>query len=129
MAVESTVEGARIPVPHIARAANRKHPAAITREILAATKGSVPYAAGRRLLPAWLILPAFVRRFIWSRLLADPHRRRRLTGTTFVTAVGMSDADRRGVFRKLASHSGRTDHGRGVAAPASDERRRWDGAN
>jgi pyruvate/2-oxoglutarate dehydrogenase complex dihydrolipoamide acyltransferase (E2) component len=89
MAVESTVEGAPIPVPHIVRAANRKHAAAITREILAATTGSVPYAAGRRLLPAWLILPPFVRRFIWSRLLANPHRRRRLTGTTFVTAVGM----------------------------------------
>jgi pyruvate/2-oxoglutarate dehydrogenase complex dihydrolipoamide acyltransferase (E2) component len=87
--VERTVEGARIPVPLIVRAANRKSPARISREIRDAAAGELPYARARRVLPVWLLLPNAVRRFVWSRWLADPWRRKRLTGTTFVSAVGM----------------------------------------
>jgi pyruvate/2-oxoglutarate dehydrogenase complex dihydrolipoamide acyltransferase (E2) component len=87
--VERTVEGARIPVPHIVRAANRKSPAAISREIRDAAARELPYARARRLLPVWLLVPGAVRRFAWSRWLADPWRRKNLTGTTFVSAVGM----------------------------------------
>jgi pyruvate/2-oxoglutarate dehydrogenase complex dihydrolipoamide acyltransferase (E2) component len=87
--VERWVEGARVPVPHIVRAANRKSSTEITREIQAAATGSLGYARARRLLPVWLRVPASIRRAVWSRWLADPHRRKRLTGTTFVSAVGM----------------------------------------
>ena len=87
--VESDVEGAKIPVPHIVRSANRKGLTEISREIRSAQSGDVPYAAGRRWLPAWLLVPGVLRRFFWVRLLADPHRRKRITGTTVVTAVGM----------------------------------------
>lgn len=87
--VESDLEGDRIPVPHIVRAANRKDALEIHREIRAAQTGDVPYAAARRWLPLWLLVPGFIRRFAWSSLLADPRRRRRLTGTAAVTAVGM----------------------------------------
>lgn len=89
VAVESDVEATKIPVPHIVRAANRKDVAQISREIRTAQVGDVPYATGRRLLPVWLLLPGFVRRLVWTTWLADPARRKRLTGTTFVTAVGM----------------------------------------
>ncbi len=89
VAVESDVEDTRIPVPHIVRAANRKDVAEISREIRGAQVEEVPYAAARRLLPAWLLVPGFVRRFLWGRWLADPVRRKRLTGTTFVTSIGM----------------------------------------
>jgi pyruvate/2-oxoglutarate dehydrogenase complex dihydrolipoamide acyltransferase (E2) component len=87
--VERTVEGAKIPVPYIVRAANRKSPAEISREISGAVGGAVPYRQARRLLPLWFLVPGVIRRVILSRLLADPRRRKRLTGTTFVSAVGM----------------------------------------
>jgi hypothetical protein len=87
--VESDVENARIPVPHIVRAANTKSAAAITQEIRAAQVGEVPYAGSRRWLPLWLLVPGALREFVWARLLADPWRRKRLTGTGVVTAVGM----------------------------------------
>jgi len=87
--VERTIGEARIPVPYIVRAADRKTPSQISREIGSARSGMLPYATARRLLPIWLLVPGVVRRFVWSRWLADPWRRKRLTGTTFVSAVGM----------------------------------------
>ena len=87
--VESDVEDAKIPMPHIVRSANTKSAATITREIRAAQAGDVPYARTRRWLPLWLRVPGFLREFVWTRLLADPWRRKRLTGTGVVTAVGM----------------------------------------
>ena len=89
VAVEHTVEGAKIPLPHIVRAANRKSTAQISREIGDARAGELPYALARRALPLWLVVPGPIRRLVWSRWLADPWRRKRLTGTTFVSAVGM----------------------------------------
>ncbi|OGO58020.1 MAG: hypothetical protein A2Z32_06410 [Chloroflexi bacterium RBG_16_69_14] len=87
--VESDVEDAKIPMPHIVRSANTKSAATITREIRAAQAGDVPYARTRRWLPLWLRVPGFLREFVWARVLADPWRRKRLTGTGVVTAVGM----------------------------------------
>ncbi len=87
--VEHVVDGERIPVPHIVRAAQRKSPGEIDRAIREATNEAEPYARARRFLPLWLRLPAFCRRFVWTRVLADPQRRKRLTGTATVTAVGM----------------------------------------
>jgi pyruvate/2-oxoglutarate dehydrogenase complex dihydrolipoamide acyltransferase (E2) component len=87
--VERTIDGARIPVPSIVRAANRKSAAEITREIRDARAGEVPYPLARRALPLWLRIPGLVRRALIARWLADPVRRQRLTGTTFVSAVGM----------------------------------------
>ncbi len=87
--VESDVEGAKIPVPHIVRAANRRSPGEISREIRDAQTADVPFAAARRWLALWLLVPKFIRGFVWARLLADPRRRKRLMGTAVVTAVGM----------------------------------------
>lgn len=87
--VEHEVEGDRIPVPHVIRLANRRGVAAISREIRRARTEGVPYGSLRRMLPAWLLVPAPIRRRAWTRFLADAGRRRRLTGTAFVTAVGM----------------------------------------
>lgn len=89
VAVERVVNGERLPVPYVVRAANAKSAAEITREIRDASTGGLPYARARRLLPAWLLVPAIVRRFLLRRYLADPGRRKRLTGTTFLSAVGM----------------------------------------
>jgi len=89
MGVENTVDGSDIPVPHVIRSAHRKGAATITRELRRAVVEPEPYRSIRRFLPMWLILPRFVRRLVWTRLLAEPARRRRLIGTTFVTALGM----------------------------------------
>jgi hypothetical protein len=66
-----------------------KSPAQVSREISDAAAGAVAYERAWRLLPLWLLVPGVIRRVILSRLLADPRRRKRLTGTTFVSAVGM----------------------------------------
>jgi pyruvate/2-oxoglutarate dehydrogenase complex dihydrolipoamide acyltransferase (E2) component len=87
--VERTVEGEPFPIPFIIRAANRKSPEAIHQEIRHAQQAESRLAwEGVRWLPLWLALPGFLRRFVWSRLLANPHWRR-ITGTVLVTAVGM----------------------------------------
>jgi pyruvate/2-oxoglutarate dehydrogenase complex dihydrolipoamide acyltransferase (E2) component len=87
--VETDVEGAKIPFPHIVRAANRKTAASIHEEIRAAQAAGAPYEAGRRWLPLWLLVPGFLRERIWAMVLADPRRRKRLTGTVAVTSIGM----------------------------------------
>jgi pyruvate/2-oxoglutarate dehydrogenase complex dihydrolipoamide acyltransferase (E2) component len=87
--VEQVLQGQRAPIPHIVRSANRKSPAEIDAEIRAARATDDPYARARRFVPLWLALPARIRRFGLARFLANPHRRRRYTGTATVTAVGM----------------------------------------
>jgi pyruvate/2-oxoglutarate dehydrogenase complex dihydrolipoamide acyltransferase (E2) component len=87
--VESDVEGARIPVPHIVRAAQRKTAASISREIRAAQSKPVPYGRARSALRFWLWLPRPLRVAFWRLFLADPRRRKRFTGTAVVTSVGM----------------------------------------
>jgi pyruvate/2-oxoglutarate dehydrogenase complex dihydrolipoamide acyltransferase (E2) component len=87
--VEHVLQGERVPIPHIVRAANRKTPAEIDAEIRGAQATADPYARARRFAPLWLLLPASIRRFALRRFLASPHRRRKYTGTATVTAVGM----------------------------------------
>jgi pyruvate/2-oxoglutarate dehydrogenase complex dihydrolipoamide acyltransferase (E2) component len=87
--VETDVDDAKVPMPHIVRAANRRTAAEITHLIRDAQAGDAPYAASRRWLPLWFLVPAPIRQFVWARILADPRRRKRLTGTVAVTAVGM----------------------------------------
>jgi pyruvate/2-oxoglutarate dehydrogenase complex dihydrolipoamide acyltransferase (E2) component len=87
--VEQAVTGQKVPVPHIIRSANRLSAWAIQREIDQAKAAPSLTNRQARWLPLWLLLPAPLRRFAWSRLLDDPFRRKRLTGTTVVTAVGM----------------------------------------
>src|SRR5262245_59701950 len=79
--VERTVEGDRRPVPCIIRAANQKEPGEIHREIRTAQMQPSPQATAVRWLPLWLLLPAFLRRFLWARLLGNPYRRKQVIGT------------------------------------------------
>jgi pyruvate/2-oxoglutarate dehydrogenase complex dihydrolipoamide acyltransferase (E2) component len=87
--VEHILDGERVPVPHLVRAANRKTPAEVDREIRSAQDDSDPYGRARRFAGLWLALPAIVRRFALTRLLANPHRRKKYTGTAAVTALSM----------------------------------------
>jgi pyruvate/2-oxoglutarate dehydrogenase complex dihydrolipoamide acyltransferase (E2) component len=98
--VEREVEGARIPLPYIVRAANAKTLDQIGLELRTVQQQtSESFALGsfpRRLrwlpehgLSVWLALPTLVRRLVWAWALADPYRRKRLTGTVGLTSVGM----------------------------------------
>jgi len=87
--VERAVEGKRIPVPSIIRAANKKELAEIERAIRAAQCVAAPQALAVRWLPLWLLMPGFLRRILWTTLLGSPHRRKKLIGTVAVSAVGM----------------------------------------
>ena len=59
--VEQVINGDRVPVPHLVRAANRKTPTEVDREIRAAQTEGDPYGRARRFLPLWLALPAVIR--------------------------------------------------------------------
>jgi pyruvate/2-oxoglutarate dehydrogenase complex dihydrolipoamide acyltransferase (E2) component len=98
--VEREVDGARLPVGAVIRAANTKDPGQIQREIRAAQEGNPGDVAARSLprwlrplltggLAAWLALPAALRRVVWAWALRDPYRRKRIAGTVGLTAVDM----------------------------------------
>ena len=87
--VEHIIDGDRVPVPHIVRSANRKTPSEVDLEIRSAQGENDPYGRARRFAGVWLALPAIVRRFALTRLLASPHRRKKYTGTAAVTALSM----------------------------------------
>jgi hypothetical protein len=87
--VEREVEGQKIPVNVIVRAANRKSLAEIDQEIRTAKTGENPQARAIRWARLWFLVPAFLRRFIWKRLQANPYRQQRINGTTLVTNAGM----------------------------------------
>jgi chloramphenicol O-acetyltransferase len=87
--VEREVEGHKIPVNVIVRAANHKSLAEIDHEIRTAKTGENPQSRAIRWVWLWFLVPAFLRRFIWRRLLANPYRQQRINGTTLVTNAGM----------------------------------------
>ena len=98
--VEREVQGARLPLGYVIRAANTKSLGTIQREIQTA-KEENPATVGTRSLPRWLrplfvhglslwlVLPAAVRRLVLAWALRNPYRRTRLMGTVGLTAVGM----------------------------------------
>jgi hypothetical protein len=89
MPIEHELEGEAIPVPHVIRAADRLSLEEVGRRIAAGARADAPYPAARRLLPLWLLLPAWLRRLLLARYLADGRRRRRATGTVLVTSVSL----------------------------------------
>jgi pyruvate/2-oxoglutarate dehydrogenase complex dihydrolipoamide acyltransferase (E2) component len=98
--VERSVDGVRMPLPYVVRAAHAKSLDQIGLELREVQQrkpedfalGSVPprlrwiFEHG---LPVWLALPTTLRRLVWTWTLADPYRRKRLTGTVGLTSVGM----------------------------------------
>jgi pyruvate/2-oxoglutarate dehydrogenase complex dihydrolipoamide acyltransferase (E2) component len=87
--IERDVEGAKIPLPYIVRAANRKTAGEIQQEIRHARAEPVAGRHKQRWLSTWLLLPAWLRRLVLQAVLANPHRRKRMMGTVAVSAVGM----------------------------------------
>ena len=86
--VETTVDGERIGVPHVVRAANRRSLRSIHDEIRAAQRepdeGRLPPLASLAMR-----LPGVLRRQVWRLPQLFPRRWKRLAGTVAVTSVGM----------------------------------------
>lgn len=89
MPIEHELEGEAIPVPHVIRAADRLPLEDVADRIAMGVHGAVPYPGARRALRLWLLLPAWLRRGLLARYLADARRRRRATGTVLVTSVSL----------------------------------------
>jgi pyruvate/2-oxoglutarate dehydrogenase complex dihydrolipoamide acyltransferase (E2) component len=89
--VEKTVAGAKIPVPCVVRAAQTKTLAQIQGEVRAAqaqdvSDGYQVLGEDRSPSAAWVsVLPPFIRRLLWSVILANPWRAKRTMGTVVVT--------------------------------------------
>jgi len=86
--VEATVDGERIGVPHVLRAADRRSVRSLHDEIRAAQASPDPTSLSRwgRLA---LRLPGFVRRQVWRLPQLFPRRWKALAGTVAITSVGM----------------------------------------
>jgi len=90
--VEREIEGQRVPLPFIVRKANIKSPAEIHREIRNAQTGPLDLAEITKLRNQLLksaLLPGFLRRRFWCKLMSDAYRARQQMGTVMVTALGM----------------------------------------
>lgn len=89
VAIEHDVDGEKVPTPHLLRAVNRMTPGEVQTTIAGAQSGASLSPRLMRWLPLWMYVPGPVRRLAWRALLANPYRRKHLTGTVMVTAVGM----------------------------------------
>ncbi|ELY66434.1 2-oxo acid dehydrogenase subunit E2 [Natronococcus jeotgali] len=86
--IEREIDGERIGVPHVLRAANRRSLESIHEEIRAAQTD--PNAGRQRGLSAvGLRLPGPVRRLFWRLPRTFPRRWKRVAGTVAVTSIGM----------------------------------------
>lgn len=86
--IETAIDGERIGVPHVVRAANRRSLRSIHEEIR--TRQRHPNEGTR---PPWaslaMRLPGVVRRQFWRLPQLFPRRWKRIAGTVAVTSVGM----------------------------------------
>ena len=88
--VEHDVEGEKLAIFHVIRAADKKPFREIHEEIRAAQKGSVESAPGAAKWKAYVRLPGLLRRLLYWRLDHSPETRKRLAGTVTLTAIGMA---------------------------------------
>jgi pyruvate/2-oxoglutarate dehydrogenase complex dihydrolipoamide acyltransferase (E2) component len=88
---EIEVDGDKLPLAHVIRAANRRSFRSMHDEIRGLQSErrrdtTMPYA---RLLAFYPLVPAFVRRSLFGLLLKSPHLMKERIGTVTLTAVGM----------------------------------------
>ena len=86
--VETTVDGERVGVPHVVRAANRRSLQSVHDDIRAAQRDP---REGRLspLASTAMRLPGVLRRLVWRLPQWSPRRWKQLAGTVAVTSVGM----------------------------------------
>jgi pyruvate/2-oxoglutarate dehydrogenase complex dihydrolipoamide acyltransferase (E2) component len=89
--IEVELEGQKLPLAHIIRAANRKTWRGIHDEIRAvqADPEQSPKARQWQAVRWFLLLPAFVRQIFYRFVNRTPHLWKKYVGTIYLTAVGM----------------------------------------
>ncbi|MDS0475627.1 2-oxo acid dehydrogenase subunit E2 [Natrinema sp. 1APR25-10V2] len=86
--IERELEGTRIAVPHVIRAANRRSLLSIHDEIRTA-QTDPDEGRQTRASSVGLRLPGFLRRQLWRLPQVFPRRWKRMAGTVAITSVGM----------------------------------------
>jgi len=86
--IEREADGAKMGTPYIIRAANKKSFREIHQEIRTAQATAVEQAEFEA-MRWYLLLPGFIRGFLWWVLGKSPHLWKRYGGTVGITAVGM----------------------------------------
>jgi hypothetical protein len=95
--VEKVVEGNRVPLPLLIRKVNEKTAEVIHAEIQAAQSQQIKDESDyvltedkilRSLMRLYYTLPQWMRLFMIKRILRNPHRVKRMMGTTIITSVG-----------------------------------------
>lgn len=95
--IERNLNGKKVPLPYVIRKANEKSIISITEEIRAAQRQSIKhegnYVLGemknRYLMKFYYMLPGFLRRGVWSKMLHNPFITKQNMGTVMITSVGM----------------------------------------
>jgi pyruvate/2-oxoglutarate dehydrogenase complex dihydrolipoamide acyltransferase (E2) component len=87
--IEQAVGEARLPVPHVIRAANRRDLLGIHKEIRRCQEAGAREADPWRLSRFYPFFPGFLRRLFWRALFSNPWWMKRIPGTVCVTAAGM----------------------------------------
>ena len=95
--VEKEVQGEKVPLPIVLRKTNEKPAEQIHQEIQLAKQQSVTdeknYVLGDSQnkwgMKIFLVLPQFVRLWLWRLILSNPQRMKEMMGTVVVTSVGM----------------------------------------
>lgn len=95
--IEREVAGRNVPLPFVIRGVNEKSFEAVHQEVLQARcqavsgDGTIVLGRGESVgTRVYAMLPGFLRRFIWRRLLMKPFSLRKAMGTVMVTSVGMA---------------------------------------
>jgi len=87
--VEQPVGDARLPVPYVIRAANRRNLTEIHSEIRRFQEAGAEEADPWRLSRFYPFFPGFLRRLFWRALFSNPWWIKKIPGTVCVTAAGM----------------------------------------
>ncbi len=89
--IEIEMDGARVPMSHVIRAANKKTYQDINQDIQKnqAEGAKSQSAPTRGLVRLVMRLPNFIRKFWMRWAFSNPHRRKTYSGTVLLTAVGM----------------------------------------
>jgi pyruvate/2-oxoglutarate dehydrogenase complex dihydrolipoamide acyltransferase (E2) component len=89
--IETDVDGAKFPLAHVIRAANRRSFREIHDEIrrVQTDRQAVQNAENVAFMRTFLLLPAFLRDMFYAGLLGSPHLMKKYIGTVMLSAVNM----------------------------------------
>ncbi len=87
--IEVELEGRKIPISHVIRAANKKTYQDINQDIQTAQTRGAKSQSGGGTLKLLMMLPAFIRQFLLDWTFNNPHSRKAYGGTVLLTSVGM----------------------------------------